>query len=172
MKKTLTRGEMLDLWRNIRMAEPLRLDCVVERTDGPDLTAFLEGEMRAWYLHLLDRGDLRYVCPTDVVSTATVSGADLKTVEVSPSARRVLNVEFVGWGAPVAVNASEAEVRAAASNPFSRRPLVAAIGPNRLIVAGAAGTLKSVSALLDPGPDSYIFDDSVISLISNYKNSD
>lgn len=128
MKKTLTRGEMLDLWRNIRMAEPLRLDCVVERTDGPDLTAFLEGEMRAWYLHLLDRGDLRYVCPTDVVSTATVSGADLKTVEVSPSARRVLNVEFVGWGAPVAVNASEAEVRAAASNPFSRRPLVAAIG--------------------------------------------
>lgn len=168
MKKTLTRGEMLNLWRNIRMGEPLRLDCVVERTDGTDITAFLEGEMRTWYLDLLDRGELRHVCPTDAASTATVSGAELRVVEVSPSARRVLGVEFADWGAPVAVNACEAEVRAAASNPFRQRPLVAAIGPNRLIVAGARGALKSVWALLDPGPDSYVFDDSALSLITDY----
>ncbi len=167
MKKTLTGDEMLDLWRNFHMAEPLRLDCVVERIDGPDLTAYLRSEMRAWYLNLLDRGDLRHVCPTDVASTALVSGADLKTIEVSPSARRVLSVEFDEWGAPVAINASEAEVRAAAANPFCRRPLVAAIGPNRVLVAGARGSLKAVSALLDPGPDSYILDDSALSLISN-----
>lgn len=167
MKKSLTRNEMLNLWRNLRMAEPPRLDCAVERTDGPDFTAWLEAQMRAWYLRLLDCGDLRHVCPIDVASTAIVMGAELKTIEASPSARRILSVEFSGWDAPVPVNASESQVRAAAANPYWRRPLVAAIAPNRAIVAGARGTLKALNAILDPGPDSYVFDDSALALIDN-----
>lgn len=167
MKKSLTRDEMLGLWRNLRMGEPSRLDCAVERTEGADFTAWLEAEMRSWYLDLLDRGDLRYVCPTNVASTATVVGSDLKTIEVSPSARRILSVEFSEWGSPVTVNATEREVRAAGANPYWHRPLVAAIAPNRVIVAGGGGSLKSINALLDPGADSYVFDDSALSLISN-----
>ena len=66
MKMSLTKDEMLVLWRNLRMAEPLRLDCAVARTDGTDQTAALEAEMRAWYLNLLSEGDARLIVAVDV----------------------------------------------------------------------------------------------------------
>lgn len=167
MKKSLTSDEMLNLWRNLRIAEPPRLDCAVERVDGPDFTQWLETQMRAWYLDLLDHGDLNHVCPTDVSYNAIVKGTDLKHIEVSAATRRIISVEYSEWGAPVPVNATEARVRAAAANPYIRRPLVAAIGPYTLLVAGARGTLKAINAIVDPGPGLYLLDDSALSLISN-----
>jgi|GEM_PF-6171539 len=47
MKRTLTRAEMLELWRNYRTGEPLRLDCTVTRTDGTDFDAVLAAETSA-----------------------------------------------------------------------------------------------------------------------------
>ncbi|MDE7335536.1 MAG: hypothetical protein K2N10_04420 [Muribaculaceae bacterium] len=164
MKKSLTKGEMLDLWRNLRMAEPLRLDCAVARTDGTDLSAAIEAETRAWYLQLLDRGDPALIIPVDASPTAIVSSSEsgLTLVGVSASSRRILEVRFSGWDAPVAPDTTLEQVRLAAANPYCRRPMVAAIGKDRVAVAGAEGTLSSLMVALDPGPDIYIFDDAAL----------
>lgn len=168
MKKSLTKDDMLALWRNLRMAEPLRLDCAVARTDGTDLTAAIEAEMRAWYLRLLSEGDPRLIVPVDVAQTAlvTTSALGLTTIEASASSRRILSVEFEGWGAPVAATGDFGCVCRAAANPYCREPMVAATGPDRAVVAGAQGALKALYVALDPGPDSYIFDDGALALIS------
>lgn len=164
MKKSLTKGEMLDLWRNLRMAEPLRLDCAVARTDGTDLSAAIEAEMRAWYLQLLDRGDPALIVPVDVAPTAIVSTAasGLTLIGVSASSRRILQVRFSGWDAPLTPDATPEEVRLASANPYFKRPMVAAIGNDRVAVSGAEGTLSALMVALDPGPDSYIFDDAAL----------
>ena len=52
MEITLTPDEMLERWRLYRAMEPLRADCVVERTDGLDIDTILRIQMRAWYLDL------------------------------------------------------------------------------------------------------------------------
>lgn len=174
MKMSLTKGDMLALWRNLRMAEPLRLDCAVARTDGTDLTAVLEAEMRAWYLHLLSNGDPRLIVPVDVAPTALVSTSaeGLTVVAASASSRRILSVEFEGWGAPVAVNSDFGRVSRAAANPYCREPMVAPLGPDRIAVAGARGALRGLNVALDPGPDSYIFDDGALALISGLQSTE
>lgn len=168
MKMSLTKDEMLVLWRNLRMAEPLRLDCAVARTDGTDQTAALEAEMRAWYLNLLSKGDARLIVAVDVAPTALVSTSaeGLTRITASASSRRILSVEFEGWGAPVAANSDFRRVCRAAANPYCTEPLAAATGPDSLVVAGACGALKALNVALDPGPDSYIFDEGALALIS------
>lgn len=164
MKKSLTKDEMLELWRNLRMAEPLRLDCAVERTDGTDLSAAIEAEMRAWYLELLSRGEQALIVPVNVASTALVStsAAGLTLINASASSRRILEVKFSGWDAPLAPTGTIESLRLAAANPYCRRPMVAALGGDRAAVVGAEGTLESLMVALDPGPDSYIFDDAAL----------
>ncbi len=164
MKKSLTKDAMLDLWRNLRMAEPLRLDCAVARTDGTDLSSALEAEMRAWYLQLLDRGDPGLIVPVDVAQTAIVGSRKqgVTLISVSASSRRIMEVMFSGWDMPVAPNATAETLMRAAANPYCQRPLVAALGPDRVAVAGAQGTLTSLMVALDPGPDTYIFDDAAL----------
>ena len=75
MKITLTREEMLALWRRMRTVEPLRLDCSVGRTDSVDIDAILDGEMRLWYLNLLDSADPDLLPVENVADAADCSTA-------------------------------------------------------------------------------------------------
>lgn len=160
MKQSLSREEMLQLWQNIHMAEPLRLDCVVVRRDGTDLTALMEAEMRAWYLGLLDAGAEEMVCPQDISDAAIVTRrGGLTLVEVPAAVRRILSVEFEGWGGALRPTASEEEVRRAAANPYCYRPRAAMVSRNRLMVSEGAGKLLSLTAVVDPGAERYIFDE-------------
>lgn len=164
MKKTLTSDSMLDLWRLLRAAEPLRLDCTVERTDGVDLDSILRSQMRSWYLQLLDGGDERFLAPEDVAAQARVESADgLTVVSAPPQVRRVLRLQFSDWDSPIAPLAPEQTVRARAANRFSRRPLAARVSPRVIIVSGTSGTLSSLICAVDPGEDSYVFDDAALS---------
>lgn len=157
---------MLQLWRTIRVAEPLRLDCTVSRLDGTDYDEALTAEMRAWYLNLLDCGPEEMVVPIDLSLQARVAETDgLTLVEAPADSRRVLSVQFSGWGAPLRPSASESEVRACAANPFCLRPLAARIGPGAVIVSGVRGTLASLNCTVDYGEDTYAFDDRALETI-------
>ena len=164
MKVTYTKAEMLALWRRIRAVEPLRLDCVVGRTDGPDLDAELTREMRTWYLDLLDHGPLEHVAPEEAADQATVSTPtdSIVLVTAPEGTRRVLSVEFEGWPVPLAPQTEPALLARRASNPFLVRPDAAIIGPDKIAVIGVVGSLTSLVCVIDPGPDLYIFDDAAL----------
>lgn len=166
MKRTLTRTEMLNLWRTIHTAEPLRLDCVVTRADGPDFSTALEAEMRAWYLDLLDNGPEQMLAPVEMAHAATVAGElpGIVSVTLPAEVRRVLRVKFAGWGAPESPGWSPDRLLTLASNPYFNRQAVAAVSGNSLIVSGATGTLISAICVVDPGPERYVLDDKALAL--------
>lgn len=172
MKKTLTRAEMLTLWRTIRTAEPLRLDCTVTRTDGPDHTAALEAEMRARYLDLLDSGPERCLAPVDMASVASVVNLtpEIVTVTLPADVRRVLRVRFAGWATPLEPTLTAERQHMLAANPYWRRPSVATLGPRMIVATGASGPLVSAVCVVDYGPETYTFDDSALSELLKFDN--
>lgn len=155
---------MLRLWRQMAAIEPLRLDCTVERTDGPDIDAGLKREMRAWYLNLLDSGPVSALAPVDLASTAAVEkSTDGLTVITAPAdARRILSVRFSGWSAPIVPEEAPANALANAANPYLRRPRVYRLSPGSVAVGGASGTLQTLMCAVDHGPQVYVLDDSFL----------
>lgn len=159
MKRTLTKEEMFQLWRNARTAEPLRLDCTVTRTDGTDFSELLMEEMRAWYVDLLDTAPEEMLAPEELAGKATVRGIYGATHVILPdNCRRILRLSFAGWESPLTPDGNPMAVRRGAANPYSR-PMAARISPREVIVCGARGSLSSVIGITDPGPETYIFDD-------------
>lgn len=166
MNKPRTESEMLELWRLIRAAEPLRLDCTVTRTDGIDSDAIFRAEMRAWYLRLLDGAPPEMLQPVDMAAAAEVSSPGSLTLIKAPAGvRRVLSLRFSDMAAPIVPDAAPRLVRSRAANPFCRRPLAARIGPTLIIAAGVSGTLAELSCAYDFGPDNYLFSDRALETI-------
>lgn len=169
MKKTLTKSEMLELWRVIRTGEPLRLDCTVTRTDGADYDALLSAEMRAWYLHLLDCGAEELLAPIDMASAAAVEAGEegLKVVKAPADVRRILRLRFESQPSAIAPTADEATVRACGANHFCRRAVAARVGPRTVVCSGVSGQLKELTCAMDFGEETYLFDDRALETISN-----
>lgn len=166
MKQTLSQSQMLEIWKRNRMVEPLRLDCTVQRTDGPDVDAMLIEEMRSWYLNLLDFGPESAIIPCDVTETCTVESLDHGNAVITApeGCRRILSVWFAGWDFPLKVTDSPTP---ADSNPYCRRPAAYRLAPDRIAVSGTSGNLREVKCALDVSPQIYIFDDSALKIISN-----
>lgn len=161
MKQNLTQSQMLEIWRRKRMVEPLRLDCTVSRTDGPDVDAILTEEMRSWYLDLLDNAPISKLAPVDITATCKIDVlSDGRLVITAPDGcRRILSVWFTGWDCPVNV-ADEAAMNN--FNPYQQRPAAYRLTPDRIAVGGAQGSLRQVFAAMDISPVVYIFDDSAL----------
>ena len=73
MKITLTREEMLALWRRMRTVEPLRLDCSVGRTDSVDIDAILDGS--------IDKAPTKKIPFFDFVVPTELPGVDPKILD-------------------------------------------------------------------------------------------
>jgi hypothetical protein len=177
MKLTLTRSQMLEMWRRIRAVEPLRLDCTVERTDGVDLDAMLADEMRAWYLHLLHTAPTSMLCPMDMTAQARVvaAGDGVAAASVSLPADggvvRVLAVRFAGWKAAVAPCSTVERVMRLAANPYCTGLSEAALTPDGAVVASGvqgAAALTELLCVVDHGEEVYQFDDSALTEICDY----
>lgn len=164
MKQTLSRSEMLSLWRTRRAIEPPRLDCSVERADGPDVDTILVGEMRAWYLHKLDTAPVAQLAPVmllyDVLQVVSYSGR-LAVVKPPEDTRRVLHVYCQEWSQPVEPVSTPEQVARAAANPLWRRPLAAMMPDGSVMVAPCKGFVTEMTVITDPGPETYEFDDSI-----------
>lgn len=161
MKQTLTQAQMLERWKRKRMVEPLRLDCTVVRTDGPDIDAILIDEMRSWYLNLLDCGPISALAPVDVTMTCKTDPlSNGRTVITDPEGcRRILSVRFSEWDFPIEVKNEPPNIN---YNPYQLRPEVFKLAPDRVAVIGAQGSLSEVLAAVDISPAVYLLDDSVI----------
>lgn len=165
MKQTLTEAEMLRLWRLRRGVEIPRLDCTVNRSDGPDVDSILRGELRARYLDRLDHAPL---------SSLVVTEADLGEVEVRaiaprlaivtppPGTRRIVSVRADGWPAPVGADSSRAQVERAAACPLWGRPMAALLPDGNILITPCSdAVIASLSVIIDHGPQIYEFDESL-----------
>lgn len=128
----LSESEMLQLWRRLKLLEPLRDDCVVERTDGVALDVLLANEMRAWYLERLLTEPISRLPLSDisqsVVPTRTSDGAGL--LDLPADCLRLAAVHCKGWHSDALLiedNDPDAKVDAelagealAQANPFAR----------------------------------------------------
>lgn len=171
MKITLTREEMLALWRRMRTVEPLRLDCSVGRTDSVDIDAILDGEMRLWYLNMLDSADpdlLPVENVADAADCSTAAPSSVMTVRLPEQVRRVVSVRFSQWESPIAPDADPEQVRRCAANPLWHRPLAGAISRHTLTVCQPGGSLEEIMAVTDPGPETYIFDESLLNTVADH----
>lgn len=181
MLTTLSSSQMLDVWRSCAGLEPLLDQCSVTRFDGVDIDSWLRPLMRRWYLDYLD--GLFPGIPRPVVKAAGLLSLELTdadgpqaSVSADPSVRTVLSLRLSGWSSDafVASGADAARALVLMSNPFSRpgaaSPL-AWLGDDDVVrVAPADSSSRIVAALavVDPGPDTYIFDDRALSHISDY----
>ncbi len=170
MKLDLTKNEMLALWKRRHFLEPLRADCRIGRSDGVDLDAISELQMRQWYLNLLAEAPVELVATTDLALTATLKrtsrGSGLVTLPTETV--RVLSVKLSCWPtAVVPVEETSAEAHRQ-SNPYSRAGIacpVAVMHSNNtleLFSLENSKTLPSIDSLLtvaDYGPDRYVMDE-------------
>ena len=161
---TLDFDTMMAHWRRARGLEPERNDCSVEVFDGVDLTARLAGEMRQWYLKLLDTAPLKYVVQTNIASKVTLrpgSAAGLWTAALPPDVRRVTTLTLAGAPAPLQVSAS---APLHFGNPYARQ-LQPFVSGRTLYLYAEEPVLETLMAVLDPGDEEYTFDEAALGLI-------
>ncbi|MDE6486040.1 MAG: hypothetical protein K2L76_00875 [Muribaculaceae bacterium] len=176
MMTEYTRDDMLRLWRTRAGLEPSRTDCRIETVEGIDADAYLEPAMRAWYLRLLDTADTALLPVDDVhdeIELAVCPGHEAVEGQLPPRARRLLEVRMTGWlnAAVPCTPASATRRHALALNPYSApgpaHPLCSMDG-RRIHMrpfTEDGDVLVLARAVVDPGPDRYILDDSLLSTI-------
>ncbi|MDE6462538.1 MAG: hypothetical protein K2K99_06035 [Muribaculaceae bacterium] len=164
MKVVLSRKEMLSEWLRRRAVEPMRLDCTVSRSDGPDVESLAEDEMRGWYLRQLDEAPAHLlsacVIGASEVQTVYDESQRLATVRLPEGVRRVLELELSN-GVTVRPDATAAQVVRAAANGLWRRELAATVSGGTVIGAAFSAPLSRLRVIMDRGPEFYEFDDAL-----------
>ena len=168
---TLSQSEMLALWRRNLGLEPRRTDCSITAYEGIDIDDIILRQMRRWYLNLLDTLDPHLIPTADVAARAAISPRQGGGCEVKPpvGVRRPLTVKLRGWQfhAPVLRNVSPERLgsfRSPFLKPGPRTPL-AVLSPDGTILAFPAGdVIEELRAVIDPGPDTYTLDESLLPL--------
>lgn len=178
MKITLTREEMMKVWRERLLLGPLRNDCEITLTEGTDVDGVIGRQIDAWYSALLDTAPVRYLAPTDIGAEVSVgiNTDGVGTVELPEGCRRVVAVELHEWERPAVIitdPGSPAALRQ--TNRFSRggrASPVAVVEGRRLrlySVSRAMSTIRTLMVVIRPSDGLYTLDDSALSLIPYYK---
>lgn len=163
MQVTLTEEQMLTLWRKIHAVEPQRLDCTIERYDGPDLDGYLRQNMRQWYLELLDEGPELQNCPVNLAKHAsiTVRGDGVHIITAPEECRRILYVDYTEWHTLMRPDGYPQDLQCSV-NPFWTRPQVVRINRRQVGAIAPKGTLCSLICTVDSDPTLYTFDESAL----------
>ncbi|MEZ3525578.1 MAG: hypothetical protein K1V77_08475 [Muribaculaceae bacterium] len=169
MLLTLTHSEMLKLWRTRAGLEPRRTDCTVERVEGIDADTIIEPRMRAWYLHLLDTAPAELLPVDDAAASISLAGG---CGTLPPHVRRLLALRLSSWSTTAIPASAEhaARIAALARNPYSApgtsQP-ACTVAARRISVAPwhTGDIVVMATAVSDPGPDTYILDESLLSQI-------
>lgn len=177
----LDAAAMLALWKRAHGYEPLRTDCVVTRTDGPDLDAVLGMEMRAWYAQRLLTDDPRLLPLTDIgpmlTLTATPSG-DAVSSPLPDGCLRVAEVMVPRCARPALIVESLSDPLALAqSNPYAcggehcpvavvSRGSITVYGPRPAAVAG----LKVLAVTEPADADTFPMTRALVSAMINHSN--
>lgn len=170
MKVDYSKQEMVAQWKRRTWLEPLRTDCIISRSDGINLDEYAEIEMRKWYLKLLHEAPLEMLSVSDLTLTSTVkrSSAGQIYVDLPDGVIRLVRVRLSGWERDAEiVTDSSSRLALRQSNPFSRGGVsmpVAVVSGKRLELFSAESSrvvpgLECLWAIVDPGPDTYRFDE-------------
>ncbi|MDO4319692.1 MAG: hypothetical protein Q4C34_03880 [Bacteroidales bacterium] len=167
-----TKSQMLSLWRNALGIDTLRSDMTLSRVDGIDIDAYIGRRMRLWYLGLLDTAPLDRLTLTDIAAGVTaVADGCCARIDLPDGCRRVASVALAGWQRAVGpVGGDEARrVMARAASPYTLpgicEPAVVACGRSLLCMPATTPTVASLMAVIDPGPESYVLDESLLATI-------
>ena len=165
---------MLAVWRRELGFDTRRADCSVSSYEGIDVDDLIMRRMRRWYLDVLDNARPGLVPTADVASQTSVSndGAGWAVVRFPPSVRRPLSIRLKGWEntAPVMTPHQASAALQRMASPFGKpgacNPL-AIIRPDGTVKAYPYGSAaESAIAVTDPGPDTYILDESLLTSFS------
>ena len=166
---------MLKLWRKAAGLEPSRVDCTMERVDGIDADAVIEPRMRAWYLRLLDTAPPGLLPAQDASRSIHIDDCQWHAgaAGLLPDAvRRLLEVHLTGWKCHAVPCTPEEQPRRhrLALNPYSApgpaHPLCTVAGRRIHVLPFEPGDfLDYALAVVDPGPELYTLDDSLLSTI-------
>lgn len=172
--KHYTSAQMLALWRSRLGFDAVRTDCTVEAVDGHDVDSLIAQAMRSWYLRQLDEAPASLVNMARALPvSATSLGAGVMQVRLPDTCRRVTAVTAARWNLPARlVDADAPDAVALMSRigspygmPDNYCP-VAVIAPDRLYLLPLdEGDAFMIDGVIDPGDESYIIDESLLSTI-------
>ncbi|MDO5394447.1 MAG: hypothetical protein Q4F07_00625 [Bacteroidales bacterium] len=179
----LTSEQMLGHWRRYRRLDPERADCSIELFDGINTDIRLAMEMRSWYLELLDNGDLRHLVLTDIAPrlklTSVYSG--VWQCRLPADVRRVAGISLAGAASEIVPVCGDPgnRFKTLCTNRYSRPDTAfpaAHISDSGLMTLYCAGTAsapvpEAVMAVVDPGDEEYVFNDSALALLYGAGNS-
>lgn len=137
-----TPTEILEEFRRRRYLEPLRDDCAIERTDGPDLDSLLMDEIRQWYASLIDTAPPQWLATEDVAAETAVKelpGTGTVELTLPDDVRRVVSLTIEGNPVPaVPITDLTNPLAALQGSPFTRggrmRPVAILAAPQRIIL--------------------------------------
>lgn len=177
MKLQLTKTEMLALWKRRHFLESLRADCRVIRSDSVDIDTRCVEDMRAWYLNLLRTAPREYLSAENITRDCigVPSPQGYLEIVLPQNVIRVLTVRMPGWEqeAEITTDLSSTAARLQA-NRYSQGGVAQPVAlhlPAMEVLRVYSPLLQSgtqldfVEAVTDPGPESYVFDESAIALI-------
>jgi hypothetical protein len=178
----LTDAQMLALWRRAQNLEPERSDCSIEVFEGYDITSALNTAMRQWYLNLLDTAPLQYLQTTDISTQINLKqiATGVWQCSLNANVRRLISLQIEGCThTTTIINHDNAQREIALNtNRYSRRGTAnpAAVQQGKTITLycktsdGAAPAIAGATAIVDPGDEWYVFDESALSLIPKAEN--
>ena len=179
----LTSEQMLGHWRRYRRLVPERTDCSIELFDGINTDIRLAMEMRSWYLELLDNGDLRHLVLTDIAPRLKLAPvySGVWQCRLPADVRRVAGISLEGAVSEIAPVYGDPDSRLSTlcrnrySRPDGAFPMahISAAGMMTLYCAGTAPApvLRHAMAVVDPGDEEYVFNDSALALLYGAGNS-
>lgn len=163
----LTEQQMLQLWKEEHHLEQTRHDCVVERTDGIDLDAWLTMQVREWYGHLLETAAVEWLPVEDVTNGVrmSVDSEGVVTASVPVECVRPVEWQLDGWSHSVThfveSGSVEAEVQQSVWTRGSKEhPAVVDCGSSLILYSLAAGeraVLRKARCVVRPADGTYKF---------------
>lgn len=161
---------MLSIWRSILGLDTAYSQCSIEQFDGIDINELIALRMRQWYLDLLHNADPSLLPVANIASQcariARPNGATF--VEPPADCVRVVEVRAATWPVALVPSPNNAPLKRlghpyAAPSPSS--PIAVSSRRGILLATCDAADALEIIAVTDPGADSYILDQSLLSSI-------
>ncbi len=163
---TLTKAQMLERWMAMRGLGPMRTDAQITRVDGTDVELMMEAQMRRWYVRQLDTAPASLINTREAaseVSAVSLNGGGIE-FPLPEDARRIVELRLSGStreaeltlpGTVTALRQENMMTRGGTAHP------VAVLLPQGRVRAYPGGSVTRLLVVSDPGPESYIFDESL-----------
>lgn len=171
MMLTLSKAEMLRIWRQSAGLEHLNSECTLTRFDGIDIDAIIGRRMRQWYLALLDEGRPELAGrPSEAAALLSVEDG---RVTADAAVRRIVSLRLSSWERPAEVADVEGlagRIRLQA-NPYSAAGCASPLawrdsgGCVRVAPCDGSDIVVEAQAYVDPGEDLYMLDERALSTI-------